>query len=90
LTGAEGGLHAGRSRRTCWSLTAWRSNNAACGFYLESDVTDAVLRNNQAYGTAGNADTDQNNGFYLRGDRMTVVGQHGLQDRRALGHRDPG
>lgn len=48
-------------------------NNALNGVFLETDNSDVLLSGNVAYGTTGNAARDQDNGFYLRGDRMTIT-----------------
>jgi parallel beta-helix repeat protein len=49
-------------------------NNAVYGFYLESDIDKALLFGNTAFGTSTSEDVNQNTGFRLRGDRMTVEG----------------
>ncbi|HEV8606351.1 MAG TPA: right-handed parallel beta-helix repeat-containing protein [Tepidisphaeraceae bacterium] len=73
LTGAESGLVAtDADRLNVTSNTSY--NNALYGFYVNTDVEDAVISGNIAYGTTGSTDTDQDTGFYLRGTRMTVNG----------------
>ena len=73
FTGAEQGFVAFNADRL--TLTGNVSfNNALRGYYVETDVEDAVIRNNIAYGTTGRAENDQDVGFYLRGTRMTVDG----------------
>jgi len=48
-------------------------NNAAGGFYVNNDATDVLVSGNEAYGSTGNTNTDEDIGFQLRGTRMTVV-----------------
>ncbi len=71
LTGGEIGLYINNSSRVLVADSR-AFENSTYGFYVETNVTDAVIRHNVAYGTTGNSNTDQNTGFYLRGDRMTV------------------
>ena len=72
LTGGQSGLVAYDAD----GLKVYNSlfvNNAASGFFIETDTSDVLVSGNTAYGTSGNTTLDQENGFYLRGDRMTVV-----------------
>ncbi|MBI3867660.1 MAG: right-handed parallel beta-helix repeat-containing protein, partial [Verrucomicrobia bacterium] len=73
FTGGEQGLVAfNADRLTLVNNVAYE--NSLRGFYVDTDVDGAVIRNNVAYGTTGNASIDQDGGFYLRGSRMTVDG----------------
>ncbi len=74
VTGAEQGLVASNAARLTLAHNI-AFNNAMRGFYIDTTVSDAILSGNTAYGTTGNAETDQDQqDFYLRGSHMTVNG----------------
>lgn len=73
MTGAETGLAAfAGARITIVNSVAF--DNAVQGFYLNPDINVATIQNNTAYGTAGNANTDQHTDFYLRGNNVLIDG----------------
>ena len=45
-----------------------------------------TISGNTAYGTTGNSDTDQDEGFYLRGMRMNIDGNTSYKVGNALGN----
>ena len=61
LTGAEWGLLANDADNLLLANSR-AINNALGGFYVNTDVTDAPISGNEAFGTAGNASTDQDQG----------------------------
>ena len=71
LTGAETGLSASSaSGLTLTGNTAYNNDNG--GFYVNTDVQNVLVQRNIAYGSTSAADTDEDNGFYLRGQNMTI------------------
>ncbi len=60
-------------------------NNAAGGFYVNTDVADVVVSGNEAYGRTGNSNKDQNIGFQLRGDQMVIVNNRAYKVGAQLG-----
>ena len=73
LTGGEWGF-VGNDADGLLLADSRAFNNAAGGFYVNTDASDVMVSGNEAYGTTGNTATDQDLGFQLRGDRMTVFG----------------
>ncbi len=84
LTGGEWGFVANDADNLAISNSR-AFNNAVGGFYVHTDVTDALLSGNEAYGTTGNSSTDQDTGFQLRGDRMNVFNNRAYKVGAQLG-----
>jgi hypothetical protein len=84
LTGGEWGL-VGNDSDGLVVQNNLALNNATGGFYINTDVTDAVISGNTAYGTTGNTNIDQDTGFYLRGDRMAVFNNKAYKIGSQLG-----
>ena len=66
-------------------FTSRAFNNATGGFYVNTDVLDVLVSGNEAYGTTDSSATDQDTGFQLRGDRMTILGNRAYKVGVQLG-----
>jgi len=73
VTGAERGVEAANADGLVLDhMLAFE--NALYGFHVDAASSQVLVMNSEAWGTTGTGSIDQDTGFYLQGDQMTVRG----------------